>query len=85
MRDYGFFVLHVVLHKRCFDYSIKRLTNLSIFAMREKMKQKTFDDPYSFFSCGKYSNTVELEVLYHNSSVSVASAKAQVSITTLLQ
>lgn len=49
MRDYGFFVLHVVLHKRCFDYSIKRLTNLSIFAMREKMKQKTFDDPYSFF------------------------------------
>ena len=53
--------------------------------MREKMKQKTFDDTYSFFSCGKYSNTVELEVLYHNSSVSVASAKAQVSITTLLQ
>ena len=83
MRDYGFFVLHVVLHKRCFDYSIKRLTNLSIFAMREKMKQKSFD-PCSFFRVAS-TVIVELEVLYHNSSVSVASAKAQVSITTLLQ
>ena len=63
--------------------SRKRVTNLSIFAMREKMKQKSFD-PCSFFRVAS-TVIVELEVLYHNSSVSVASAKAQVSITTLLQ
>ena len=47
------------------------------------MKQKSFD-PCSFFRVAS-TVIVELEVLYHNSSVSVASAKAQVSITTLLQ